>query len=293
MRIVYHLGAHCTDEERLIRCLLKNRSSLAEEGILVPSPLQYRRLLRDTAMQLKGSPATDQIEAEVLRQILEGDIPDGAERMILSWDSFMSFPQWVLRGRLYGFAGERIRAFTEVFPNHQAEFHLALRNPATFLPALAEKLQKTPADSLLEGIDPLSLRWSQVVAQIRQFSPNTPLTVWCDEDAPLIWPQVMRVVTGRTAPGPLIDEDELLGQIMVPGGLARLRAYLAQHPPTDEAQRRRIVGAFVEKMGDPERLTMRFEMGGWTEETVEAITARYVEDVERIRRMRGVTVISA
>ena len=25
MEIVYHLGAHCTDEERLLRCLLKNR----------------------------------------------------------------------------------------------------------------------------------------------------------------------------------------------------------------------------------------------------------------------------
>ncbi len=56
MRIVYHLGTHCTDEERLLRCLLKNRGVLATEGIVVPGPARYRTLLRDTAMTLKGQP---------------------------------------------------------------------------------------------------------------------------------------------------------------------------------------------------------------------------------------------
>ena len=54
MRIVYHLGAHCTDDERLLRCLLKNRGALAEQGIVVPSPTRYRTLLRDTAVHLQG-----------------------------------------------------------------------------------------------------------------------------------------------------------------------------------------------------------------------------------------------
>ncbi len=55
MRIVYHLGAHCTDDERLVRCLLKNRGTLAEQGIVVPGPTRYRNLLRDTAATLKGA----------------------------------------------------------------------------------------------------------------------------------------------------------------------------------------------------------------------------------------------
>ncbi len=38
MEIVYHLGAHCTDEDRLLRCLLKNRGILAQQGIIVPGP---------------------------------------------------------------------------------------------------------------------------------------------------------------------------------------------------------------------------------------------------------------
>ena len=62
MRIVYHLGAHCTDEERLVRCLLKNRATLADQGIVVPAPTRYRKLLRDTAVQLKGQPAAIQFD---------------------------------------------------------------------------------------------------------------------------------------------------------------------------------------------------------------------------------------
>ena len=66
MRIVYHLGAHCTDDERLIRCLWKNRETLAVQGIVVPAPTRYRALLRDTAVTLKGRPASRDTQAVVL-----------------------------------------------------------------------------------------------------------------------------------------------------------------------------------------------------------------------------------
>jgi hypothetical protein len=89
MRIVYHLGAHCTDEERLVRCLLKNRAVLAEQGIVVPSPTRYRKLLRDTAVQLRGATASIETQALILDQIMEEAV---ADRLILSWDSFLSFP---------------------------------------------------------------------------------------------------------------------------------------------------------------------------------------------------------
>ena len=38
MQIVFHLGAHCTDDGLLIRSILKNRAKLAAEGIGVPGP---------------------------------------------------------------------------------------------------------------------------------------------------------------------------------------------------------------------------------------------------------------
>ena len=239
MRIVYHLGAHCTDEERLVRCLLKNRVTLAEQGIVVPSPTRYRKLLRDTAVQLRGAAATIETQAMVLEQIMDEEATD---RLILSWDSFLSFPQWVLRGTMYAFAGERIRAFTQIFPGIEAEFHLAIRNPATFLPALYEKQKGKSHEEFLEGTDPMTLRWSDVIFQIVSQNPGVPLVIWADEDTPLIWPEVLQSVGGYAPDTDLEDTDELLAGIMTPDGLAKLNNYLATHPPRTVGQRRRILG---------------------------------------------------
>ncbi len=290
MRIVYHLGAHCTDEDRLVRCLLNNQAVLADQGIVVPSPTQYRKLLRDTAVQLKGKPASVEMQAMVLDQIMQ---QDSADRLILSWDSFLSFPQWALRGVIYPFAGERIRAFTHIFPEIGAEFHLALRNPATFLPALFEKQKVKGYAEFMEGTDPGRLRWSDVITQIRSQNPDAPLTIWCDEDTPLIWPEVLQAVSGH-APGTVLsDTDELLTNIMAPDGLGRMRNYMEGHPPENALQRRRIVSAFLDKFALTERVEMEFDLPGWTPALVEQMTATYLEDLSLIAAMDGVTVITA
>ncbi|MFE3838984.1 hypothetical protein [Pseudogemmobacter sonorensis] len=290
MRIVYHLGAHCTDEERLIRCLLKNRSALAEQGIAVPAPTRYRRLLRDTAVQLKGAAASVETQTMVLEQIMD---EDDADRLILSWDSFLAFPQWALRGQLYGFAGERIRAFTQIFPAIGAEFHLAIRNPATFLPALFERQKGKSYEEFIEGADPLQIRWSDVVRQIVTQNPGVPLTIWADEDTPLIWDEVLQEVSGHDDGFALEETDELLSLIMSPEGFARMRRYTDDHPPANLAQRRRIVTAFLEKFGRPDQLSLRFDLPGWTPALVDSITEGYYRDIETIRNLPGVAFLSA
>ena len=290
MRIVYHLGAHCTDEERLVRCLLKNRAVLADQGIVVPSPTRYRKLLRDTAVQLRGATASIETQALVLEQIMDEDV---ADRLILSWDSFLSFPQWVIRGTMYAFAGERIRAFTQIFPEIEAEFHLAIRNPATFLPALFEKQKAKSYDEFMENADPMTLRWSDVVTQIVTLNPGVPLVIWADEDTPLIWPEVLQAVSGHAEGTDLEDTDELLAGIMSPDGLVRMRNYVATHPPPSILQRRRVVSAFLDKFALPDRVEMEFEMPGWTAEMVAAMTAAYHDDIQRIRAIPGVTFIAA
>lgn len=290
MRIVYHLGAHCTDDERLIRCLLKNRAALAEAGIAVPSPTRYRRLMRDTAVHLKGGSASQEQQALILDQILdEGE----ADRVILSWDSFLSYPPWAVRGSLYPFAGERIRAFTQLFPDFGAEFHLAIRNPATFLPALQKAVNAKGQKDILENADPMHLRWSDVVSQILAQNPGVPLTVWCDEETPLIWPEVLQAVAGHGPGLELTDTDELLALIMNEIGLARLKTYTAEHPPQGVQQRRRVVSAFLEKFARSDWVDYEIDMPGWTDDMVASMTDRYGADVDRIMQMPGVTFLTA
>lgn len=290
MRIIYHLGAHCTDEERLLRCLLKNRGVLADQGIVVPGPTRYRTLLRETAVALKGHPASMDTQALVLEQIMEAD---RAERLILSWDSFLSYPNWAMEGGLYRSAGERVRAFSQIFPQIEPEFHLAIRNPATFLPALFDKQKNAKGGakdfaSFMKGYDPLDIRWSSVVDRILDLSPGVPLTIWCDEDTPLIWPEVLQAVSGHTADTVLEDSHELLAQIMSADGLKRLQAYLASHVVSTPELRRKVFAAFLDKFALPERIQIEIEVPGWNEATVAALTAAYEADVALIRATEGV-----
>lgn len=289
MRIVYHLGAHCTDEERLLRCLLKNRGPLAQEGIVVPGPTRYRNLIRDTAITLKGSAASQDTQALVLDQIMD---EDRAERLILSWDSFLAFPQWAVRRALYPNAGARVRAFTQIFPDIEAEFHLAIRNPATFLPELFQKQKGKSYDEFFDGVAPMDLGWPSVIIDILSANPGVPLFVWCDEDTPLIWPEVLRTVSGHAPETVLEDTDDLLADIMSADGFRRMTGYLASHPPQTELQRRRIVSAFLDKFALPDQIEVELDIPGWTPQLVEAMTAQYDRDVARIAVTPGVTFIA-
>lgn len=288
MRIVYHLGAHFTDEERLLKCLGRNRDLLAQHSIVVANPKRYRSLLRETAIRLKGAAATIEEQALILEQIME---EDRADRLILSWESFMSLPAWVLKDKLYPSAGERTRAFAQIFPQIEAEFHLGLRNPATFLPLLYDRLKPASYGEFLAGADPFALRWSDVVGQILEANPDAPLTVWCDEDTPLIWPEVLQAVSGLPEGTPLEGEEDLVASLMSGEGLTRMNTYIAGHPPQTVLQRRKIVSAFLDKFALPERIELEFEMPGWTEDMVEDLTALYEEDVARIAAMPEVTFL--
>jgi hypothetical protein len=100
MEIAFHLGAHATDEERLIRCLLRNRKALAEEGIAVPGTARYRKLLRQSAAEL-GESAPDPrwvrrcwMPSSRMR-ISSGD----PSRIVFSFESFLAFHPWAVQGR--------------------------------------------------------------------------------------------------------------------------------------------------------------------------------------------------
>ena len=77
----------------------------------------------------------------------------------------MSFTPWVVDGALYPAAGDRTRAFAQVFPQIEAEFHLAIRNPASFLPAVYSKQKtmkggKPDYEDFIRGVDMFAVRWS-------------------------------------------------------------------------------------------------------------------------------------
>jgi hypothetical protein len=289
MRIIYHLGAHCTDEERLIRGLLKNRGVLGGQGVVVPPPSRYRTLLRDTAIQLKGAAATPETQALVLEQIMA---EDSAERLILGWDNFLSFPTWALQGKLYPAAGERLRAFARIFPDIETEYFLALRNPATFVPAILALEPGRDYAAFMAGVDPRALRWSDMVARMIAANPGIKLTIWCDEDTPLIWPEVLQAVAGVAPDSVLEGSYDVLDMIMSPVGVKRLKGYIESKGPFTVERRRRAVAAFLDKFAAADAIDFAFDLPGWTPEMVAEMTASYEADCARIATMAGVTFIT-
>ncbi len=288
MRIVYHLGVHCTDDEKLLRCLLRNRGTLAAQGIAVPGPARYRTLLRDTLATLKGQTANEETQALLLEQIMD---EDQARRLILSYDSFLAFPQWALRRTFYPNGAERMRAMTRIFPEIEAEFQLAIRNPATFLPALFQRLPGVEYDTFIAGADLHTLRWSDLISRLAELNPDVPITVWCDEDTPLLWTEILRSLSGHDPATVLEGTEDFLATLMSEEGNVRLRAYLDQTPPADEARRRKIVSAFLGKFALPDRIETEIDLPGWTETLVAEMTEGYDRDVARIAAMPGVTLL--
>jgi hypothetical protein len=288
MRIVFHAGAHCTDEERLLRSLLKSRGPLAAAGIAVPAPSRYRTLLRDTAVRLNGQPASAATEALVIDQMLDAD---DVAHVVLSWENFLSFPNWALKGGLYPAAAERMRAFAQVFPHHEVRLMLALRNPVTLVAGLVARQPEVAPEAILAGFDPLALSWSAVLARIRARVPDLGLTVWCDEDAPLIWPEVLAAAAGAPSGVAFEAGDAALEAVMRPEGFQRLRAYMADKAHLPPVRRRKVARAFLERFGDPARMQMEITLPGWTAGLVARMTDAYDADCARIAAMPGVRMI--
>jgi hypothetical protein len=61
----------------------------------------------------------------------------------------------------------------------------------------------------------------------------------------------------------------------------------------NEIQRRRVLGAFLDKYAIDEQVEEVLDLPGWPPELVEALTAAYDDDMIEIARMPGVTLLTA
>lgn len=290
MQVVIHAGAHMTDEDRLIDTLMANREMLAGIGTDMPDPKSYRKLLRDILNTVSDNGITAETRNEVLTAI---DHDAGNDRLVLSNHAFFGTPKMAVgQGMFYPAAEMRIEAFRQIFANDQLELFLALRDPATHLPAL---FAKTPHDTMadfLNGVDPAAFRWSETIARFRRAFPEMPITVWCNEDIPLIWSQVVREMAGLDPHAEFEGEFALLQEIMTSAGMKRFEAYLASHPGMTEIQKRRVISAFLDKFVKDEEIEEELDLPGWTEELVDTLSEAYDEDAYEIERIQGVNFIA-
>lgn len=173
MQIVYHIGANCTDQDRLIKSVLKNADTFADHGIKVPGPSKYRRLIRETIQKLDGALPSAGTREVLLDAIID---QEHCNRIVMSNAKFICIHGRVFeKGAFYSQAEAKLRGLRDLFPDDELQICLAIRNPATFIPQIVTELKTADLDSVLDGVDPMGLRWSELITRIRAAVPGRRL----------------------------------------------------------------------------------------------------------------------
>lgn len=290
MQVVYHLGVHCTDGDRLLKTLLNNRAQLMRDQTEVVTPNRHRGLLEEALMALNGGAATPEMEQIMLDSLLTTDAP---QRIIMSSATFMGAPGRVC-GResgLYPQMGTRAAALANLFPSCQAEFFVAIRNPATLLSEVLPIFTGGGYDILLQGNDPVNLRWRDAIQRLVRAVPGRRIVIWCHEDVPLIWPEVVRLVGDLPPDAALAGGNLYLQEILGDAGMAHLNAALAGRDRMTVAERRAIAGDILARHAPATAMDQVIDLPGWTQDLVDQVTVNYRADAAEIAVLPGVEFI--
>ncbi len=289
MEIALHIGANCTDEDRLLKSILKNGDTLAAHGISAPSPGKYRRLIRETIQNLNGAPPAANTRQILLDAILDDEMP---HRLVMSNTNFICIPNRIFdNGVLYGQTEFKLRGLMQLFPDDELDIYLALRDPATFLPDAYRRSKADSFTAFMQGRDPHAVMWSDLVRRIRQIAPHATLTAWCNEDTPMIWAELVRDISGLERDVKITGGFDLLATIMSKEGMNRFLNYMHAHPPKTDTQKRRVIAAFLDKYALDEEIEETVDLPGMTAEDIADLSEAYEEDVQRICEMPDVTFI--
>ncbi|KPU82429.1 hypothetical protein JI58_10195, partial [Marinosulfonomonas sp. PRT-SC04] len=239
---------------------------------------------------LQGTQATLEQQEALMDEIVRSD---AAKRLILSSDSFLGVPDWMFQdGSFYKNAGPNTTKLRNLFPDNPCEFFLSIRNPSSFIPEALDKPTSENFRKFLDVVNFETVLWSDVIRRIQEVNPGCPITVWCYEDTPIVWPTVLRQITNTDHTVPFSGDLDVIQDIMRPEGLVLLKQYLEDRPDYTERQHHRIKTIFLEKFVIEDTTEVEASIPNWTQDTVDDVTEIYERDVALIETMPGVTMIS-
>lgn len=291
MRIILHAGAHCTDDDRLLTTLIRNKEILTKAKVAVPHPESYGILLRGMLNQTLKKELVSETDKPFVETILKG-APTNSETIILSNAVFFGFPTEILRsGQLYPNAITLLEKFLQLFPGDDVHLYFSIRNPASFLPAVFEASGLAEFSEVLAGTNPLEVQWSELFNRIRHAFPQLPVTLWCNEDSPFIWGQILRQMTQLPMAQMLSGDFDVFSEIVTKSGFERFKSYIGSHPTLTLRQLGIVMGAFAEKFGRREIILEEVEAPGWDQTLIQDLTDLYYEDLKSLPQIPNVNLI--
>lgn len=291
MRITLHIGAHHTRTPRLVAAIKAGERAFGRLNIAAPSPTHYRPIVAAELTRLDGLPPILSEEDAVLAQILD-DKSDVQNLIMINEDWAGDRNMMFKGGQLYTGIGASVTRVAELFSQHEVHITMAIRNPA-FLVNAALTAPATPASLnwFLKSNDPMNLSWLAPVEQLQQALPKAHITLWCEEDTPLIWPRVIRQVANVSDDTPIFGGFAAISESLQPEGIKRFRSFMRNHTLTSPAQYERAVLAFLDKYADESLMNASCNVPGWTAETVYDLSLNYEDDIAALAAKDNVTFI--
>lgn len=290
MQIALHIGAHGTDNDRLIQCLSANADRLETAGISIPQVNDYRKPMLDMLTDvMKGEAVNQRVRDKMLKDI---GMSSGCDRIVLSQENILGRAHRIFeRGKLYPIAPKRLADINGLLPTNDLQVYMAIRNPVTFI---AETFRLSGSSSFAEFVDGVRLadvRWSDMIEKLVTAVPQAQFTVWCYEDLPILWGDILRDIAGVEADTAMVGEFDILRDIMSKDGFSRMKTYMDTRPPQTEAQRQRIIMAFLDKFAIEDELEQELDLPGLTQDIVDRVSADYAADLERVAALPGVRLL--
>jgi hypothetical protein len=286
MQIAFHIGANCTDEDRLLKSILRNASALLQQGIAVPGPGKYRALLRETIQGLDGAaPAKDSREILLDAFVEEDDI----KRIVLTNDNFIAIPKRVFdHGVFYHQTETKVRGLCRLFPDDDVSFYFSMRNPVSYLQDIAKRAEAANLRDYLGLLQPHEIKWSDVIKRIKRAAPHAKLYVWCNEDTPLIWEDLIRLQSGIALDTPLSGQYDVLSRIISTEGMQTLEAI---EMPENRIARHNMIADLIEVFPLLEMMNETIDLPELSPELIAAMSAGYEDDIDVIDQMEGVELV--
>ena len=289
MQTVFHVGVHGTDGDRLLKTLLNNRAYLMKNRTEVVTPNRHRGLFEEALMSLKGGRATPEMVQIMQDAVLETDAP---ERVLFSSPTFMGAPgRAVTVNGLYSQMGSRVAALANLFPDAESEFFVAIRNPAVLLAEVMAIFNGGGYHVLMQGQHPLDLRWRDAIRHLIGAAQGRRVVIWCHEDVPLIWPEVVRLMADIPLDVPVRGGLDYLQELLTPEGQQKLKAQISERDQMSISQRRALTTQIMQSDGIDGALDQPIDLPGWTQELVDQVTQQYHADVAEIAVLPGVEFI--
>lgn len=255
MNINFHLGAHSPVSSALDIFFEENFSALGDLGVNCPP----RTSIQDNLMPvLNEEYAITPYEQTRISSWLNY-VEDFYEctTLCFSFDTFLSGKRGVLRGGvLYKNLENKLLRTSQLLSEHNVSIHLSIEDTGTFIPNIVE----VAPEHLLEQIRAMpvsNLSWVPVVERVKKSIPHAQLFVWPSDDFAQIAETVLERLCGVDSISTKFDLTKAI------------QAF---------EQSRSKIGEGLKILN-------------WTEDRFDKLELRFLDDLEEIAAMDGLSLI--